>query len=138
MKKVIGISLSIFFVFTYSSLFAQETDKSVEPGFFVMSYNKVQMGEISKVNALFDSITVPILDELKSEGKLLGFGQLNHFWGDEWNVNVYYVTEDHASFVVFWDEFTKRISEKHPGAFSKIASYFQAHKDNMYSIRHMK
>jgi len=138
MKRVIGLTLSLILILTYSSLLSQETDKSGEPGFFVMSYNKVQMGEISKVNALFDSITVPILDELKSEGKLLGFGQLNHFWGDDWNVNVYYVTEDHASFVVFWDEFTKRISEKHPGAFLKIASYFQAHKDNMYSIRHME
>ena len=138
MKKFIALTLSLFLVFTYLSLFAQETSKSSDPEFCVISFNKVQMGEISKVNALFDSITVPILDELMSEGKLAGFGQLNHFWGDEWNVNVYYITEDHAAFVVFWDEFTKRISEKHPGAFSKIASYFQAHKDNMYYIRHMK
>jgi hypothetical protein len=138
MKKFIALTLLLILVFTYSLLIAQNTEKSVEPGFFVMSYNKVQMGEVSKINALFDSITVPILDELKSEGILLGFGQLNHYWGDEWNVNVYYVTEDHASFVAFWDEFTKRIGEKHPGAFSKIASYFQAHKDNMYYIRHMK
>ncbi|MBT8378421.1 MAG: hypothetical protein KJN64_04260 [Ignavibacteria bacterium] len=138
MKRVIALTLLLFLVFTYSSLLAQDTEESVEPGFFVMSYNKVQMGEVSKVNALFDSITVPILDELKGEGKLLGFGQLNHYWGDEWNVNVFYITEDHASFITFWDEFVKRIGEKHTDAFSNIASYFQAHKDNMYFIRHMK
>ena len=138
MKSVIALTNLFFIVLITSTIFAQDTDKSVEPGFFVMSYNKVQMGEVGKVNALLDSITVPILDELKSEGKLLGFGQLNHFWGDEWNVNLYYITEDHASFVAFWDEFIKRIGEKHPDAFSKIASYFQDHKDNMYYIRHMK
>lgn len=138
MIKVVAFKLLLFLPFIYSPVLAQDTEKSVEPEFFVMSYNKVQMGEVSKVNALFDSITVPILDELKSEGRLLGFGQLNHFWGDEWNVNVYYITEDHASFVSFWEEFTKRIGERYPGAFSKIASYFQAHKDNMYYIRHMK
>jgi hypothetical protein len=138
MKKIVALALIIFLALIYSSTLAQDSDKPIEPGFCVMSYNKVQMGEVSKVNALFDSITVPILDELKSEGRLLGFGQLNHFWGDEWNVNVYYITEDHASFVAFWEEFTKRMGERHPGAFSKIASYFQAHKDNMYFIRHMK
>lgn len=138
MRKNVAYTLLFISVFFFSSILAQDTDKSSEPGFFVMSYNKVQMGEVSKVNALFDSITVPILDELKSEGKLLGFGQLNHYWGDEWNVNVFYITEDHATFVTFWDEFTKRIGERYPDAFSKIASYFQAHKDNMYFIRHMK
>ena len=82
-----------------------------------MSYNKVQMGEISKVNVLIDSITVLILDKLKSKGKLLGFGQVNHYWGDG---------------------FIKRISERHPSALLKSASSFQAQKDNLYFIRYVK
>ena len=61
--------------------------------------------------------------------------QFNHAWGDEWNVNFWYVTKDLNSFTAFWSEFVKRVNERHPGSFAAIAKYFQAHKDNIYVIR---
>lgn len=36
------------------------------------------------------------------------------------------------------DEFTKRMSERHPGAWAKVLTAFYAHKDNIYyfQLRH--
>ena len=50
--------------------------------------------------------------ELIKEGKLFGWGQFNHAWGDEWNLNLYYITECHSAFVEFWNEFMKRVNER--------------------------
>ena len=83
---------------------------------------------------IVDSVFAPILKQLADEGSLLGWGQFNHAWGDEWNVNFWYVTKDANSFHSFWDEYMKRVREQHPESW-KIVEYFQAHKDNMYVIR---
>ena len=69
------------------------------------------MGEVNK---MVDSVFAPILNSFVDEGKLSGWGQLNHAWGDE---------------------YVKQVSAKHPDAFGSMVEYFQEHKDNIYSIR---
>ena len=97
----------------------------------------VKMTDVSKINKMVDSVFAPILNALADEGKIFGWGQLNHNWGDEWNLNFYYLAKDMDSFYDFWEEYIKTVSEKHPDAFGSTVKYFQAHIDNIYSIQQM-
>ena len=130
------LALSLLFVSRWAS--AQETQKSPKPGFFVFSQNKVSDDNTVKLNAVFDSLSAPILNELVKEGKLLGWGQLTHAWGDEWNYNWYFVTENHRAFLDFWSEYINRLNKRFPGWPDKIRGLLTEHKDNMYSIRTMR
>ena len=121
----------IAFLFLVGNSFAQDNDQPL----LVVSQNMVSMSDVGKVNKLGDSIFVPILKELVDEGLLYSFGNFNHSWGDEWNVNYWYTAKDMASFDKFWDEYVSRVNKRHPGAFGSVVKYFQAHKDNIYTIR---
>ena len=121
----------IAFLFLGGNSFAQDNDQPL----LVVSQNMVSMSDVGKVNKLGDSIFVPILKELVDEGLLYSFGNFNHSWGDEWNVNYWYTAKDIASFDKFWDEYVSRVNKRHPGAFGSVVKYFQAHKDNIYTIR---
>ena len=122
---------------TYSAV-AQETQKPPKTGFFLFNQNKVAQENVAKVNAIWDSTFTPILNELMKEGKLLGWGLLMHAWGDEWNYNFYFVTENHRAFLDFWSEFFARVSKRFPGLMGKITPMIIEHKDNMYSIHAMQ
>ena len=137
MKTVMNILLMLILLATFSTVIGQEEKKDDGPKWLVFSQNMVPMKYVSNVNKMSDSIFVPILKELANEGLLFSFGQLNHAWGDEWNVNFYYITQDQDSFNKFWKEYIKRIRDKHPNSFQDIIKYFTAHKDNMYSIQNM-
>jgi hypothetical protein len=132
MKYLIGTAVFLLLFISSSNIFGQEEK---QPNWLVVSQNMVPMAKVSVVNKMIDSIAVPILNELVDEGMLTGWGQFNHAWGDEWNVNFWYVTKDQNSFSAFWAEYVRRVSERHPGSFASIVKHFQAHKDNMYVIR---
>ena len=132
MKTLFGTALIVLMFISSANLFGQ---KSEQPTWLVVSQNMVPMGKVGVVNKMIDSVSVPILNELVDEGMLAGWGQFNHAWGDEWNVNFWYVAQSQSAFVAFWDEYVTRVSERYPGAFGEIVQYFQAHKDNMYVIR---
>ena len=128
--KIFAIIL-VAFLFLSENNFAQNNEQPL----LIVSFNMVPMADVGKVNKMGDSIFVPILKELVDEGMLYSFGSFNHNWGDEWNVNYWYTAKDMASFDKFWDEYVSRVSKRHPGAFAAITKYFQAHKDNIYTIR---
>ncbi len=121
----------VTFLLLGESNFAQSDEQPL----LIVSFNMVPMADVGKVNQMGDSIFVPILKELVDEGMLYSFGSFNHNWGDEWNVNYWYTAKDMASFDKFWEEYVSRVRERHPGAFGSIVKYFQAHKDNIYTIR---
>jgi len=131
MKKFINY-ITVILLFGGVLIFGQEKEK---PTILVFSQNMVKMSDMGKVNKMLDSLFAPILNTLVDEGKLNGWGQLTHAWGDEWNSNLWYSAKDMETFNAFWAEYVKRVSEKHPDAFGEVVSYFQAHKDNIYSIR---
>ncbi len=106
-----------------------------EQPLLITSFNMVPMADVGKVNKMVDSVFSPILRELVDEGMIYSFGQFNHSWGDEWNVNFWYTAKDMSSFDKFWNEYVSRVSKRHPGAFGSTVKYFQAHKDNIYTIR---
>lgn len=128
--KIFAIIL-VAFLFLSESNFAQNNEQPL----LIVSFNMVSMADVGKVNQMADSIFVPILKELVDEGMLYSFGSFNHNWGDEWNVNYWYTAKDMASFDKFWDEYVSRVSTSHPGAWATMVKYFQAHKDNIYTIR---
>jgi hypothetical protein len=135
MKHFVRFFLALTFLFVMDISSAQEAAKSPKPGFLVFSKNKVSGENIARANALTDSLFGPVLDELVKDGKLLGWGQLMHAWGDEWNYNIYYTTESHQTFLDFWTEYINRLNKRFPGWASKTLGLIAEHKDNMYTIR---
>jgi len=121
----------VAFLFLSEFNFAQSNDQPL----LIVSSNMVPMVDMGKVNKMVDSVFTPILKELVDEGFIFSFGHFTHAWGDEWNSNFWYVAKDMASFEKFWDEYVGRASKRHPGAFASTTKYFQAHKDNIYTIR---
>jgi len=121
----------VAFLFLNESNFAQSNDQPL----LITSFNMVPMADMGKVNKMVDSIFTPILKELVDEGFIYSFGQFTHSWGDEWNLNFWYTAKDMTSFDKFWDEYVSRVNKRHPGAFTATVKYFQAHKDNIYTIR---
>jgi len=130
LNNVFAIILVAFLFFSGNS-FAQDSEQPL----LITSFNMVSMSDVGKVNKMVDSIFTPVLKELVDEGMIYSFGQFNHKWGDEWNVNFWYTAKDMSSFDKFWNEYVSRVSTRHPGAFGSTVKYFQAHKDNIYTIR---
>lgn len=130
LTKIFAVIVVAFFLISENN-FSQSNEQPL----LVCSFNQVSMGDVGKVNKLGDSIFVPILKELVDEGMIYSFGQFNHSWGDEWNVNYWYTAKDMASFEKFWSEYVKRVGTRHPDAFASTVKYFKAHKDNIYTIR---
>lgn len=128
--KIFSIIL-LALLFLGGKSFAQSNEQPL----LICSFNQVHMVDVGKVNKMVDSVFTPILKELVDEGMIYSFGQFNHNWGDEWNVNFWYTAKDMAAFDKFWDEYVKRVRERHPDAFGGVTKYFQAHKDNIYTIR---
>jgi hypothetical protein len=112
-------------LFTLTLLSGSSLAQDNEQPLLITSFNMVTMSDVGKVNKLVDSVFTPILKELVDEGMIYSFGQFNHSWGDEWNVNFWYTAKDMTSFDKFWDEYVTRVRERHP----------TAHKDNIYTIR---
>lgn len=104
------------------------------PGTIVVSENICAAQNVTKVNEFATQTFGPILDELVREGKLLGWGVLNHAWGDEWNWVLYYTAKDHTSFVSAFGEAIRRMNQRHPGAFDAILPLCSQHRDNIYSV----
>ena len=132
-EKIINVICTLILIGAFTSIAAQESEK---PTILVFSQNMVKMSDMGKVQKAMDSLFVPILNSMVDQGKISGWGQLNHAWGDEWNFNLWYSAKDMKTFNEFWAEYVKTVSEKHPGAFGSVVSMFQAHKDNIYSIQH--
>jgi len=128
MKNLAVILCAFFVLLSAHSISAQDEG----PGTLVFSQNMVEMKDMGKVNKIIDSLTAPIWEEIMNEGLLFGWGQLNHEWGDEWNCNFYYIAKDKESFFAAWNEFVKRMGERHPDAWKKLIPSFKAHKDNIY------
>ena len=132
MKQLTKIFALLFtLVLLSGSSFAQDSEQPL----LITSFNMVSMSDVGKVNKMVDSVFTPILKELVDEGMIYSFGQFNHSWGDEWNVNFWYTAKDMTSFDKFWDEYVTRVRERHPTAFGSVTKYFKAHKDNIYTIR---
>jgi hypothetical protein len=127
----------IFAIIVLSLLFldGKSNAQSNDQPLLIVSFNMVPMADVGKVNKMSDSVFAPILKELVDEGFIYSFGFFSHTWGDEWNSNTWYTAKDMSSFDKFWKEYVSRVNKRHPGSFAATVKYFQAHKDNIYTIR---
>ncbi len=130
-RMVIQVVLGLFLFAGLSS--AQEAARP-EPTFMAINFNKVKMMDMSALRKMWFEQAVPILDDLKKEGKLLDYGLMQHAWGDEWNYNFYFVTKSHEDYLVFWDEYIGRMREKHPDSLGEYLGKILEHKDNLYTL----
>jgi len=132
MKKLTQVFAAVLiFSFAAGNIYAQSEEHPI----LVVSFQKVNFGKISDVNKVFNEKMAPVLSSMVDDGLLRSWGLFNHAWGDEWNVNVWYVVDNMEAFVNFWQEYVKRLNEKSPGAFDEMRPYIMEHKDNIYSIQ---
>jgi len=131
MKQLSKIFALLFiFVLAAGSIQAQDSENPL----LIVSFQKIKMGEVQNATKTINEKFAPILNGLVDEGMLQSWGLFNHTWGDEWNMNVWYVAKDMAAFDEFWEEYMKRISEKQPNAWAELRGYIMEHKDNIYTI----
>ena len=113
---------------------ASETpEAAAEPatGLFISSW-KCSFDQIDEIFRSYDSLTVPIEQELVNEGIFVGAGMYRHDWGDEWNVNYYRLAQDRDAVFAAIAEVGRRFQERHPDAGPGPLAQCMAHKDNIY------
>lgn len=131
MKQLsIMLAVLMLYILTAGNISAQDQPNNI----LVVSYQKVKFGAIDDANKLFNEKMGPVLNSIVDDGMLRSWGLFNHAWGDEWNVNVWYVVDNMEAFTKFWQEYVKRLNEKSPGAFEGMREYIMEHKDNIYTI----
>ena len=116
---------------------AQEEEQQLPRGLFISQWICPQ-ASMQGIGQNYDSLTVPIEQELVNEGLLDGAGMFFHSWGDEWNVVDYFVVDGLDGFFANFAEFTRRINEANPTdgqdelpAFNELCT---EHKDSIYRI----
>ena len=107
------------------------------PGVIVVSQNKCRLDAVARVDSLNAAVFYPILDEMVRDGRLLSWGVLDHLWGDEWNVVIYYTAADLAAFNAAFSEVGRRLTQRQPNFMTGLGQYCTEHKDNIYGVRRL-
>jgi hypothetical protein len=112
---------------------AQEPTDGGTPGVLV-SQQICDMGAIDDLNQLVVDIWAPILDAAVADGRLTGWGVLNHYWGDEWNWLIYYAGDDVDALIGTAGGLLGEVIEAMPGddPVAQFGEWCSAHKDNLY------
>jgi hypothetical protein len=102
------------------------------PGVLV-SQQICDMGAIDELNQLVEDVWAPILDAAVEDGRLTGWGVLNHYWGDEWNWNIYYAGEA-DTLIGTASELLGEVIQAMPDEdpMQQFGDWCSAHKDNLY------
>ncbi len=127
-------SLFAVLVLGLTILTTQISAQEAENPLLVVSFQKVKFGEMQNVTKMFNDKMSPILNSLVDDQYISSWGLFNHTWGDEWNLNVWYVMKDMASIEVFFNEYMKRLNEQQPDAWKELRGHIMEHKDNIYTI----
>ena len=90
--------------------------------------------DMDEMNRIME-VGIPIIKQLKEEGMIRAWYDIRHLWGDEWNYGFITVTDSHRSFLDYWSEYLKRLTEADPEIISRAVAACTLHKDNFYDIR---
>jgi hypothetical protein len=105
----------------------------------VVSYNKVKWGHGGEYNDHVKKYVIPGLDKQVEAGNLISYQVLGHNMGDEWNDVVIYQVKDYSSWEKAYQGIFKYWRENAPDEErKKHMKRIDAHKDNIYSVRHPK
>lgn len=115
---------------------AQEAEEEPqEPSTLVVAQWKCNWTHVETLVERYDSLTVPINQELVNEGMLVAAGMLTHDWGDEWNVSFWWLADDKPTFFAAWEEGNRRFNERHPNPPEdpRFTEACTEHKDTIYN-----
>lgn len=101
----------------------------------VVAYWKCDWAHMGTLVQRYDSLSVPINQELVDEGMLTSAGVLTHDWADEWNLVFWWLAESKEAFFSAWAEGNRRFSERHPDppADPTFTEACGEHKDAIYN-----
>ena len=116
----------------------ERAEGDAEPRFVMLNQHVVRMADLPAANKWLDDTAANVLDAMVDEGLIHYWGQANHSWGDEWNFNFYFSSDSHEDFTQDWAEFVSRMQDQYPDAWADWSKLSQAHKDNLYTIRHRR
>lgn len=104
------------------------------PGILVVSAQKCRFTALENFKRLMREDAAPVLNDLVKQGRLISWGVLEHAWGDEWNMVIYYSARDLNTFQAAMTDYFGQLMKKDPQLMQKFESYCSEHKDNVYSI----
>lgn len=126
--------VSLLLALNIDNSYAQEADPTVS-NTVVFIQNSTLLIDQAAVFSAFDQYERPVWNSLVKDGKIMGYGHLTHSWGDDWNVNYYFHTDDQAQFNATWSEYFAELRQKHPEQLRRLIELTQDHKDNLYFER---
>lgn len=103
-----------------------------EPGVIAVQYFKCQ--DTAAFDRSIETAWLPHVRAAIDEGRLLGWGQLNHFWGDEWNRVLYNTATDIQTFHATFQQIFEAALASHPEMMQELEQACSEHKDNIYSV----
>ena len=131
MRRPVLMALATVFVLPLSARAQEAGEEDQLPrGLFVSQWMCPQSA-IGDISQAFDSLWIPVQQELVNEGKMVGAGMFFHQWGDEWNVNWYRTGADRQAVFDALAETGRRVNERH-GDLPDMFAECTAHKDNIY------
>ena len=127
MKHLLTLIL-VAIVGVTSSTAQDETDDLVH-----VSYVKCDFAELADQIAQYDSLSIPIRQELVNEGLISYHAMNTHFYGDEWNVLFVTRGKSFENIEAARVEANRRLNERHRDL--EFAGTCTEHKDNVYWVR---
>jgi hypothetical protein len=131
MFRLLGTAILALTLVVASSNFAS-AQEAPQPGVVAVQYFKCQ--DVAAFDRIVETAWLPQVRRALEEGRLLSWGQLDHFWGDEWNRVLYNTAADIQTFHAVFDDIFRAVSAEHPEMSRDIARACSEHKDNIYSV----
>lgn len=120
------------------ALVAPVAAQEATPG-VIVSQQICDQSAIDNMNQMVQEYWAPVLDAAMDEGVLTAWGVLTHFWGDEWNWNIYYVGPNATTLVETVSGLLGEIIQGMPGdAMETFDGFCSRHKDNVYAAPVMR
>jgi hypothetical protein len=108
-----------------------------QPGVIVVGYFKCSLATQEQFAQARRASWTPVMDQAVREGRLLGYGELAHAWGDEWNYVHYFTARDEAAFHAAWRHVIAEVMRRDPQFLATAGRHCTEHKDNIYSVTHV-
>lgn len=113
---------------------AQQQAQQRQARFLYAAYFKIGYGDLDEWNRIYHEHSVPVLQQLRSEGVIEGWGAWQHQTGGEYNWRLAIRTYDWAQLAEFWDKYLGRLQQRSPEAMARTGRMVQAHEDEIFNI----
>ena len=105
-----------------------------DPVQLYVAYFKVSFADMAEWTRIYHEHSVPVLEELQSEGLIEGWNVWQHSIGGEYNWRFGVRTTAWPQLGTFWGEYLGRLQSGSPEAFARIGELVQAHYDEIWNI----